>query len=144
MVEESELESRYQEMMAGLQLISVIMQSGSFERNVDAGPGKADVNVEKSVEFSVEQDRKRFRFLDNLTLTMKLSESDTQITKIICGLQLTYSSPIEVDEDLVEAFAERNLNLHSWPYQREFVQNATSRMEIPQIRLPLLLSATKE
>lgn len=144
MAEESELESRYQEMMAGLQLISVLMQNASFERNVDAGLGKADVHVEKAVEFSVEEDKKRFRFLDNLTLTMKLSESDTQIIKIKCGLQLTYSSPIEVDTDLVEAFAERNLNLHSWPYQREFVQDATSRMEIPPIRLPLLLTATKE
>jgi hypothetical protein len=41
------------------------------------------------------------------------------------------------DKDAIGAFS-RNAHFHAWPYLREEVQNACSRLRIPRITLPVL------
>lgn len=45
--------------------------------------------------------------------------------------------PVEAREVLLNAFAQMNGVYNSWPYFREIVQNACSRMALPPVILPV-------
>ena len=40
--------------------------------------------------------------------------------------------------EAIAGFSQRPAMMHVWPYWREFVQSATSRMGLPPLRMPLL------
>lgn len=52
-------------------------------------------------------------------------------------IELTYAvrEGAELAESDVEQFASVNSTLHAWPYWREFAHSATSRLEVPLLRI---------
>lgn len=60
------------------------------------------------------------------------------VLKISCTFGLTYSSKLELSQDFLVIFLERNVLLNTWPYFREVVQSMTQRMNIPSLVLPLV------
>lgn len=143
MAEQNDVEARYREMMAGLQLTSILIQSADFSRDMEVELGQAEATVNKSGEYSINEDMRRFRFLENLKVEMIHNETSAQIFSMTCTMLLVYESPIEVSSEMIELFADRNLQLHSWPFFREFLQNTVTRMGIPPITLPLLPPAAE-
>lgn len=144
MAEQSEVETQYRTMMAGLQLTTILIQSAEFSRDMDVELGQAEATVKKSGEYSINEDMRRFRFLEKLNVEMINNESAAKILSVNCTMLLEYESPVEVSSELIQLFADRNLQLHSWPFFREFLQNTLTRMGIPPITLPLLPPAAEE
>lgn len=55
--------------------------------------------------------------------------------RITCG-DLAYEA--------IEEFAKRNAGYHVWPYWREYVQSVCSRMQLPQVVMPMFRLPAKE
>jgi hypothetical protein len=49
--------------------------------------------------------------------------------------------PVTLDPQWVGNFGRTQAVIHAWPYWREFVQSATTRMGLPALRMPLLYSS---
>lgn len=64
--------------------------------------------------------------------------------KIQANFVILYKFPVpfegEIPQDVVKEFGEKQAVMHAWPYWREFVQSATSRMGLPILRMPLLFN----
>jgi hypothetical protein len=59
--------------------------------------------------------------------------------KLRGSFELIYAFPddLKPGKEEVTAFCRTNVMLNSWPYWRELVQNAVSRMSLPPLVLPL-------
>jgi len=138
--EENDAEARYQAMMREIELKTVRFIDASVTRDPDLEIGSSSINVEKKTEYAInDDDKKLFRFNEHIDLKAVLEDSEKEIFTLSGSLLLYYHSPIEVDSEILEMFASRNLSIHSWPYLREFTQSMSARMGLPPILLPLLL-----
>lgn len=59
--------------------------------------------------------------------------------QINCTLEIILESDSEIREDFLDIYVEVNLNHNTWPYFREFVQNATLRVGTQPLTLPFFL-----
>ena len=143
--QDADVDDKYSEMLSSLQLRNILIERASFERDSDVSMGKANINVQKTTSFAIpDDDKTRFRFHEELIVEMALEDSGATLAKLSCTLLLEYSTSVEIDKEMLEMFADKNLSLHSWPYLREFVQSTTARMNIPPVRLHLLLQKAKK
>lgn len=62
--------------------------------------------------------------------------SQEEIATIIAEFGLTYTTNLEVSEEIFERFREVNLLLNSWPYMREFVSSTLARMGLDALIIP--------
>ncbi len=53
------------------------------------------------------------------------------------SLLYSINSLEDLDDTALNSFAEVNGTYNAWPYWREFVQNITSRMELPTLTVPV-------
>ena len=73
------------------------------------------------------------------TFNVTISDKETKIKKAKISLTLCvrYLTDILMTDSIFEIFRERNLPLNTWPYYREFVQDALSRMGWPPYSVPV-------
>lgn len=80
------------------------------------------------------------------TATYDGNDSDPAIlisATFVLVYRLKEAIPDMSDEQLV-AFGQHQGMLNAWPYWREFVQSATSRMGLPPLKMPLIVPAGLE
>ncbi|NHB89624.1 MULTISPECIES: hypothetical protein [Photorhabdus] len=77
------------------------------------------------------------RLLKVDSLSSEESESEDVTVGIEVVFDATYLSETKLTGDELKAFSENNVAFNVWPYWREYVQSACSRMGIPQINIPL-------
>ncbi|HED37058.1 MAG TPA: hypothetical protein ENI76_02255 [Ignavibacteria bacterium] len=63
--------------------------------------------------------------------------SKSRYIQIEVTFVVTLKSKFEFTEDFFEIYKEISLHLNTWPYLREFVNQATARMNVPSLTLPL-------
>ena len=130
---------QYNQILAGLELTQIIVETESLERDIDQSPKGTSVHIQKNNEAQVVEDKRSFRIRDTLHLEGLREGSETPLFKIDITLVLQYRSKKPVTKTFLKQFAKTNLDLHSWPYFRELVQTATSKMNLPPLVLPLSL-----
>lgn len=130
---------KYNQILAGLELTQVIVESESFTRDVDQRPERTSVHIQRNNEAQVADDKYSFRIKDNLHIEGVNEGGDTPLFKIDLVLVLQYRSKKAVTKTFLKQFADTNLDIHSWPYFRELVQTATNKMNLPPLVLPLNL-----
>jgi preprotein translocase subunit SecB len=80
---------------------------------------------------------------DNLYVVRSISTVDAinsdkeKLFKINFEFNLLYRSEIAFTDELFERFKAGILPSHSYPYEREFLQNLISRMDLPPLTLPI-------
>ena len=73
-----------------------------------------------------------------LSLKNKITEDMLMQIQAIYCLNYTFEPKSKVLKKDLEAFGAINGVYHAWPYWREFVQNATQRMNLPPLTLDVL------
>ncbi|WP_420599967.1 hypothetical protein [Neptuniibacter sp.] len=63
--------------------------------------------------------------------------SDEAIMEIKAIFEVVYTSPEEVNHEVISEFGNHNVGYHVWPYWREFVQSTCMRLGISAISVPL-------
>ncbi|CAN5895734.1 hypothetical protein BH23PLA1_BH23PLA1_24560 [soil metagenome] len=104
--------------------------------NVKMNVGRIEIGFpddrETDLEFSV-------RVLFSLQARTKGSDADSPpVVAIECGFVLIYAVPSfeELDDEGLKAFARTSGVFNAWPYWREFVQSACTRLAVPTLRVP--------
>jgi hypothetical protein len=111
----------------------------SIYERVDTDTGVETNFVEFVVEFGA-----RFRSSDAAEEDgdKEVSEDDV-IASITAHFAMLYRMVKDVDPDCLEEFGRDNAPFHAWPYWRELLQSAASRMKMPAPVLPMYRRATR-
>lgn len=129
--------------------LSLSMTRGVFEKR-NQGAAEDSKNAENDVVFAA---RHQYTWVEpSLTVDVELQVKlpaprpvdgppAMEAVSISASFQLQYELAPEakLTEAEIEAFAKINSTFNAWPYWREFVHNATTRMGLPALTLPLLL-----
>lgn len=90
------------------------------------------------VEFLVEFGA---RFFDSSVTDDEVKEQQVPAEKIIASVTarfaLLYAITSDVDEDCLREFGKHNAPFHAWPYWRELLNSASSRLKMPAPLLPM-------
>lgn len=127
----------------GLELTRVRMVRSQVEAPYPVSDASAvRIELENETQFREHEDISSFEALASFDLTFEEEGVDDRVGAI----SVTYSFLYESDmvggdaklESYYEVFAEVSLPVNVWPFVREFVHNATSRVDWPKLDLPLV------
>lgn len=112
--------------------------------------GSKSFDIDRNVEVQVDREAKRIFVIADFGLKAFLeNEKDVPFGTIKATFLLVYDAEniSEMPDEYFESFGKTNGVYNAWPYWREFVQNATTRMGLPSLTIPVFRiakSATKE
>lgn len=132
-------------------LVTLRMTRGSFETMVATVQGKKP----HKLSLQLKSDSERVASSDDPVIRVLLylrfavlgpdlaGRAGQQRSEFDAAFELDYKLPRDAtfSDEQVSAFSRINGLYNAWPYFREFVQNATCRMGLPALTLPLLTAA---
>ncbi|RLA92933.1 MAG: hypothetical protein DRG83_21730 [Deltaproteobacteria bacterium] len=60
------------------------------------------------------------------------------VLKLSCTYTILFTSEEPITSDFMDIFVDINVEMTTWPYFREFVQNMVQRAGLPPLTLPLI------
>jgi len=112
------------------------MQAGKLEPNQLPSDLKQRINIQAATE-----ENSQIILIITFSLTASENEDDEKallLFEATFWLKYLLVAPMELNAELVQLFGQRNGMLNIWPYWREFIQTMTARMDLPQLKVPLL------
>jgi len=128
----------YNELIQGLQLKDIRTQKGSwsFVAKYPSPPKTAmSYNIDKAAEYKLTP--YGFKVRSAYVLKATQGQPEKAYAKIECIFIVEYASEKPMTDAIFEIFKDVNLPLNTWPYFREFVEQATCRMGLPSLTLPV-------
>jgi len=133
-------ESGYGLFLKNIELHRIYLNKAKYELFVlDEIPvGKfIKLQFNSSPEYKMEGKRKLI-VSHSFQIVGKVEGLEEKLFEIKAIFILEYFVKKVPSEEIMEQFLKRHHEMHVWPYMREFIQNATRRMEIiPPLVLPL-------
>ncbi len=128
----------YKKILSGIELKNIILQKSKTYYNISSKtPDQLSIKINDSSDFKILEDG-----LVNLFQTYELDarkpDSKSRYIQIEVTFVVTLHSKYEFTEGFFEIYKEISLPLNTWPFFREFVNQMTSRMNVPPLTLPLL------
>lgn len=129
--------------IAGVQLEDVRLRAGSFRRRVasPAEVGRVDVEISHAAHAEELPGKCAFLvvFIGKVALRPVEAAAKEPALEADVEIELRYGYPEGSDfrPAELEAFANLNGVFNAWPYFREFLQSATTRMGLPPFVLPV-------
>lgn len=129
----------YSKMLSSIQLSQIVLSDSSVKKHeVKSKGGTIDLDI--SMKLGFDQNASEVNFLTTYKLEgVKRSEgADEKVFTITVSFLLSYmkTNEVEISKDFVNVFKGNSIELVSWPYFREFVQNMIARMGFPTLTLP--------
>jgi preprotein translocase subunit SecB len=133
----------YGTFVKGIELTRVRMVRSHVEAPHPISDASAvNIELENETGFRVHEEVGSFEAVSRFDLTFEEDGVDEPVGTISVTYSFLYESDmVGGEEDLdpyFEIFAEVSLPVNVWPFAREFVHNATSRVDWPKLDLPLL------
>jgi preprotein translocase subunit SecB len=108
-----------------------------------------NIESEKSlIEFSISPSYERLEnsaYLSSVCYRIRAVADDDDKTETGFKIHAHFDAVIEIDgdqePDSIDAFLKLNTVFVTWSYLREFVQNSTSRLQMPPLTLPLMTAS---
>lgn len=129
----------YANILSSMSLSQILLNDCSSKKyEVKSKGGAIDLDI--SMKLGYEQNASEVSFITTYKLDgVKRSEgTEEKVFAITASFQLSYmkTKEIEIPKEFVNVFKDNSIELVSWPYFREFVQNMISRMGFPPLTLP--------
>jgi len=129
----------YANILSSMSLSQILLNDCSSKKyEVKSKGGAIDLDI--SMKLGYEQNASEVSFITTYKLDgVKRSEgTEEKVFAITASFQLSYmkTKEIEITKEFVNVFKDNSIELVSWPYFREFVQNMISRMGFPPLTLP--------
>jgi len=100
--------------------------------------GTESCNLSKSDESDDDTYAYTYSFTAGIRLVEKKNTKDDKfLVQIEAKFEAIYLSDKELKKDCIQEFGDRNVQIHVWPYWREYVQSTCMRMGINPIPVPL-------
>ena len=77
------------------------------------------------------------RLIESNESKEKEGENVAPLVEITSIFNAVYRSAEKIENNVIEEFSKDNVGYHVWPYWREFVQSASTRLNIPPLETPL-------
>lgn len=122
-----------------VELLDIKIIKSSYGQQPNAHSGKKNIDMTREVDVQVDEDNKLIFVVIDFELEALLDKSETPVVKVESKFLLVYSISdcSNLSEKAYQQFAEVNAVFNAWPYWREFVQNATLRMGLPPLTMPV-------
>jgi len=129
----------YTDVLSSISLSQILLNDSSAKKyEVKSKGGAIDLDI--SMKLGYEQNANEVNFVTAYKLEgVKRSEgAEEKVFTITASFQLSYmkTKEVEITKEFVNVFKNNSIELVSWPYFREFVQNMISRMGFPPLTLP--------
>jgi preprotein translocase subunit SecB len=138
------MEKRYSELIDGLDLLDIYLNSASFRRHAFPDPEsypevKASFSAGKATYSSCDDELCVYQDISFLVEEMAEDRKKTRKVFTLKGVfTLVYSNKVKMDEEIFELFKKRNIPVNMHPYARELIQNFMTRAGLPPFTLPAL------
>jgi preprotein translocase subunit SecB len=129
----------YSNILSSISLSQILLNDCSAKKHEVKSKGGA-IDLDISMKLGYDQNASEVSFITTYKLEgIKRSEgTDEKVFSITASFLLSYmkTKEVEVSKEFVNVFKNNSIELVSWPYFREFVQNMISRMGFPPLTLP--------
>lgn len=129
----------YANILSSISLTQILLNDCSAKKHEVKSKGGA-IDLDISMKLGFDQNASEVSFITTYKLEgVKRSEgTDEKVFTITTSFLLSYmkTKEVEVTKEFVNVFKNNSIELVSWPYFREFVQNMISRMGFPPLTLP--------
>lgn len=129
----------YSNILSSISLSQILLNDCSAKKHEVKSKGGA-IDLDISMKLGFDQNASEVSFITTYKLEgVKRSEgTDEKVFTITTSFLLSYmkTKEVEVTKEFVNVFKNNSIELVSWPYFREFVQNMISRMGFPPLTLP--------
>ncbi len=126
----------YKKILQGLDLVSISLKESKTFINTDIIiPKELDIQIKDESTFSIKDDGIVFIF-HRYKIDARKPQSKTRFVQIDVIFLVKVISRETFSNDFFEVYKNVSLHLNTWPYLREFVNQTTSRMNIPPLTLP--------
>ena len=128
----------YDEYIKGVDIREIRFENGSFKfKNADLFREESSIKVKyKRNPELIEIHKDYFVVRDKLVFSVIEVSSRKHIIDVECCLIVVYDHEDGITEEMFELFRDFNVPVNTWPYFREFVGSATTRMGMPAFTLP--------
>lgn len=129
----------YSDILSSITLSQISLNDCSIRRHdAKLKGGTIDLNI--SMKLLHEQNASGVDFLVNYKLegVKRTDDTEEKVFTISAGFLLSYikNKDVDITKEFVDVFKKNSIELVTWPYFREFVQNMVSRMGFPPLTLP--------
>lgn len=129
----------YAATLSSISLSQILLNDCSVKKyEIKTKGGAIDLDI--TMKLGYDQNAGEASFIATYKLDgVKRSEgAEEKVFTITASFLLSYmkKKEIEVTKEFVNVFKDNSIELVSWPYFREFVQNMISRMGFPPLTLP--------
>ncbi len=129
----------YSNILSSIELSNIVLNDCSVKK-YETQSKERTVNLDVSMKMGYGQDASGVSFLATYKLVGTKQKGDEleKVLVISASFLLTYikKKDIEISKEFADIFKKNSIELVSWPYFREFVQNIISRMGLPILTLP--------
>lgn len=126
----------YSKFLQHVELKNVRMTSAEIRRVAEPGPGAQLGYEARATKRTYQEMEDGFAATLNYLVRMRETTADSLVGEIKVAVTAEYSSDEPMNDEIFEVFGELNLPLNVFPYIREFVHSATTRMGFPGLILP--------
>lgn len=130
----------YQRILKSIKLEEINLQNIKAEKKPEYLGNNLKLDI-KDTSKNITNDTK-ICFTYRFSLAAKSPDKEKPAIKIIIEFAVYYSNPskIPIDPEFFEIFPKASLRFIVWPYFRELAQNTVSRMNLPPLTLPAIMS----
>jgi len=126
----------YKKILKGLDLISISLKESKAFINTDINPPiELSIQIKDEASYKIKDDRFVFIF-QKYKIDARKPESKTRFIQIEVVFLVKVHSEDKFRDEFFDIYKNVSLHLNTWPYLREFVNQTTSRMNIPPLTLP--------
>jgi preprotein translocase subunit SecB len=130
--------NRYRELLNNTKLLEISVISFNSFIIRDKFLLKNKLSIKISDNYSLTFSKNIVKAIASLELNVPIDNSNESIILIKVDYEVNIEIKGEIPSEFWNIYQSVTLPLQIWPYFREFVQNTTSRMNIPPLTLPIL------
>jgi len=131
---------QYNQFVGGLELRRVRLVEATV-RAIETMPNPSASEVELEQQYSFTSADGGFEAMGKFRLKVRARETKAEQGIVEVSFGFLYSSAVKPEASdfagYFEVFREVNLPINVWPFAREYIHNAMSRMDWPPFTLPL-------
>lgn len=128
----------YRNFIKNLEIEKVYLKKGTIDfKNEDVNIKETAPKLDMKSAYS-QMDEKKFKLYHEYSLKIINKKTKKMDISIKCSFVIVYSNKVQINDEIFEQFSKFNLRHHTWPYFREFVQNAIGRLNLPPLTIPLI------
>lgn len=119
-----------------IEILNIYLKKGKIElKNENIIIPQTFLRTKENLSYVI-VDEEKFKTYHDYYIKFVNKKTRKIDVSIECSFVVVYTSKIKINDEIFKTFSKINVPLNTWPYIREFVQNALQRLNLPPLTLP--------